>query len=163
MVCQGTLFNRQKVLLTIWRYNVIKSIIAAVVATAFTGAAFAAAHTSAPSASATRAEVKAAGAADTATKDASGKTELNREGKMSPTGQNETSSVAAPKKDASSTAGAGAGANAGAKAKRDMGSADATTKDASGKTQANREGRMSPTGENATTSATPKQTGTSSK
>lgn len=135
----------------------IKSIIVAAVATAFTGAAFAAAHTAAPTAPTTRAEVKAAGAADTATKDASGKTESNREGKMSPTGQNETSSVAAPKKDASSVG------NPGAKAKRDMGGAGAATVDASGKTQANREGRMSPTGENATTSATPKQSGTGSK
>ena len=132
----------------------IKSIIAAVIATAFTGAAFAAAHTAAP---ATRAEVKAAGAADAATKDASGKTEMNREGKMSPTGQNETSSVAAPKKDGMPAA------KASAKAKPDMGSAGATTMDASGKTQANREGRMSPTGENATTSATSKPSGTGSK
>lgn len=135
----------------------IKSIIAAVVTTAFTGAAFAAAHTAAPAAPANRAEVKAAGAADTATKDASGKTEMNREGKMSPTGQNETSSVAAPKKDGMP------GATTGAKAKPDMGSAGATTMDASGKTQANREGRMSPTGQNATTSATSKPSATGSK
>lgn len=132
----------------------IKLIIATVVATAFTGGAFAAAHTAAP---ATRAEVKAAGAADTATKDASGKTEMNREGKMSPTGQNETISLVAPKKDGMPAA------KASAKANSDMGSASATTMDASGKTQANREGRMSPTGENSTTSATPKPNGTGSK
>lgn len=157
MVHGDAFFSQQEPLPTTWRHTMIKSIIAALVATAFTGAAFAAAHTAAPAAPATRAEVKAAGAADAATKDASGKTEMNREGKMSPTGQNETSSVAVPKKDGMPAA------KSSAKAKSDMGSAGATAMDASGKTQANREGRMSPTGENATTSATSKPSGMGSK
>lgn len=42
-----------------------------------------------------------------------------------------------------------------------MGEAGANTTDASGKTQANREGRMSPTGQNATTSTKPNSTSSS--
>lgn len=86
----------------------MKSLLAAVVATLFAGSAFAAAHTAAPAtAPTTRAEVKAAEAADATTKDATGKTDANREGKMSPTGQNETSSVSDPKKEASPSGSAG--------------------------------------------------------
>ena len=95
MVYVGALLYQQEILPTNWRYTMIKSIIAAVVATAFTGAAFAAAHTAAPAAPATRAEVKAAGAADTATKDASDKTGMNREGEISPTAENGTTSATA--------------------------------------------------------------------
>ncbi len=135
----------------------MKSIIVATVATLFASAAFAAAHTAAPAAPTTRAEVKAAGAVDVKTKDASGRTEANRQGNMSPTGQNETTSVSTPKRDAGDTN------STNMKLKNEMGTAGATTMDASGKTQANREGRMSPTGENATTSATPKQSGAGTK
>lgn len=86
----------------------MKSLLAAVVATAFTGSAFAAAHTAAPAAApTTRAEVKAAGAADATSKDVTGKTDANRQGKMSPTGQNETSSVSDPKKESSPATGTG--------------------------------------------------------
>lgn len=86
----------------------MKSLLAAVIATAFAGSAFAAAHTAAPAAPATRAEVKAAEAADAVTKDATGKTDANRGGKMSPTGQNETSSVSDPKKESSPSTSTGA-------------------------------------------------------
>lgn len=87
----------------------MKSLLAAIVATSFTGTAFAAAHTAAPaSAPTTRQEVKAAGAVDATTKDATGKTDENRQGKMSPTGQNETSNVSDPKKEASPMSGSGA-------------------------------------------------------
>ena len=120
----------------------LKSIIIAVVTTLATGGAYAAAHTAAPATS-----------AGAASKDVTGKTEDNREGKMSPTGQNETSSVATPKKAAGNAA----------SSKAPMGAAGADTKDATGKTQANREGRMSPTGQNEATSATPKQSGAGMK
>lgn len=116
----------------------LNSIIVAVITTMSVGSAFAAAHTAAPATS-----------AGAATKDVTGKTEDNREGKMSPNGQNETSSVATPKK--------GMGNSTSSKAP--MGAAGADTTDATGKTQANREGRMSPTGQNESTSATPKQNG----
>jgi hypothetical protein len=97
-----------RALLTNWRYQMMKSLLAAVVATLITGTAFAAAHTAAPaSAPTTRAEVKASGAVDATSKDATGKTDANRQGKMSPTGQNETSSVSDPKKEASPTSGTG--------------------------------------------------------
>lgn len=43
--------------------------------------------------------------AGSATKDATGKTEANRDNKMSPTGQNETSSVGANKKETGGAAG----------------------------------------------------------
>lgn len=94
------------------------------------------------------------------TKDASGKTQANREGRMSPTGQNATSSVA-PRKapeapgSTSGTIGKSGGASGGTGPGR-MGDHGANTKDASGKTKANREGRMSPTGQNESTAITPK-------
>jgi hypothetical protein len=77
---------------------------------------------------------------DAASKDAAGKTSENRAGKMSPTGQNETTSVKPEAGTSSSTSGA-------------SGAADSTTKNAAGKTSENRAGRMSATGENETTSA----------
>jgi hypothetical protein len=119
-----------------------KSIIVAFIATLAVGTVFAAGHTAAPSTS-----------AGAASKDVTGKTEDNREGKMSPTGQNETSSVAPPKN----------GTTNSTSTKAPMGAAGADTTDASGKTQANREGRMSPTGQNESTSATPKQNGAATK
>lgn len=129
----------------------MKSITAIVLAALSTAAALATAQTTAPSAPASKAEVKASAAAEGKTKDATGKTEANREGKMSPTGQNETSSTA-PQKGVSSTTGTSA------RAKREMGEAGGNTKDATGKTQANREGKMSPTGQNETSSTATKQT-----
>ena len=82
----------------------IKSLTIAISAMAFSTAALAAAHSAAPSTPPSKEEKSAAKPAGSATKDATGKTEANRENKMSPTGQNETSSVAAPKKDAAGSA-----------------------------------------------------------
>lgn len=82
----------------------LKSLMIGACATLIAGGAFAAAHTAAPSAPTTKSENKAELAKEKASKDATGKTEANREGKMSPTGQNETSSVM-PKKDDAGTGG----------------------------------------------------------
>ena len=71
----------------------LKSLMIGACATVFAGAAFAAAHTAAPSAATTKAETKAEAGKEAASKDAAGKTDANRKGGMSPTGQNETSSV----------------------------------------------------------------------
>lgn len=92
-----------------------KRFLMAACATLFAGAAFAAAHTAAPAASPSKAETKAEAAKENASKDATGKTDANREGKMSPTGQNETSSVT-PKKEGSGTGGSASGAS-GSKSK----------------------------------------------
>ena len=89
----------------------LKPLIIGACATLIAGSAFAAAHTAAPSAPATKSEKKAEAAHESATKDATGKTEANREGKMSPTGQNETSSTMTKKE------GAGTGATTGTKSK----------------------------------------------
>lgn len=81
----------------------LKKLMLGACATLFAGAAFAAAHTAAPT---TKAETKAEASKENSSKDATGKTDANRQGKMSPTGQNETSSVM-PKKEgaAGSTSG----------------------------------------------------------
>jgi hypothetical protein len=71
----------------------LKSLMIGACATVFAGAAFAAAHTAAPAAPPTKSESKAEAGKEAASKDAAGKTDANRQGKMSPTGQNETSSV----------------------------------------------------------------------
>jgi len=83
----------------------LKTLIIGACATLIAGGAFAAAHTAAPSAPATQSEKKAEAAKENASKDATGKTQANREGKMSPTGQNETSSTMTKKEGASSTTG----------------------------------------------------------
>ena len=70
-----------------------KSLIFAISAIVFSSAAMAAAHTAAPDTKPSKESKTAAKPAGSATKDATGKTEENRENKMSPTGQNETSSV----------------------------------------------------------------------
>ena len=77
----------------------IKPLIIAISAMVFSSAALAAAHTAAPAtAPAKEDKTMAKKPPGSATKDATGKTEANRENKMSPTGQNETSSVSANKK-----------------------------------------------------------------
>lgn len=81
----------------------LKTLIAGACATLIAGGAFAAAHTAAPGAPATKSEKKAEVAKESASKDATGKTQANREGKMSPTGQNETSSTMPKKEGAGST------------------------------------------------------------
>jgi hypothetical protein len=90
-----------------------KSLIIGACATLFAGAAFAASHSAAPAASTTKGETKAEAAKENASKDATGKTDANRQGKMSPTGQNETSSVM-PKKEGAAT---GTGSTTGTKSK----------------------------------------------
>jgi hypothetical protein len=80
----------------------LKPLIVGAFATLIAGGAFAAAHTAAPSAPTTKSEKKAEAAKENASKDATGKTQANREGKMSPTGQNETSS-AMPKQEGAGT------------------------------------------------------------
>ena len=93
---------------------------------------------------------KTMGEACTNTMEAAGRTQANREGRMSPAGQNATSSIdATGKHNASKTSGASSSG-------KTMGEAGSNTMDAAGKTQANREGRMSPTGQNATSSVAPK-------
>jgi len=77
----------------------IKSLMIAISAMVFSSAALAAAHTAAPNTKPSKEEKTATKPAGSATKDATGKTEANRENKMSPTGQNETSSVAPTKKE----------------------------------------------------------------
>jgi opacity protein-like surface antigen len=81
----------------------LKPLMIAVSAMVFSSAALAAAHTAAPSTSPAKEDKTATMPAGSATKDATGKTEANRENKMSPTGQNETSSVGTSKKEAESS------------------------------------------------------------
>ena len=101
--------DEQDTLFTNGESKMMKSLLAAVIAAVFAGSAFAAAHTAAPASAPTaRAEVKAAEAADATTKDATGKTDANRQGKMSPTGQNETSNVSDSKKESSPAGSTGA-------------------------------------------------------
>ena len=85
----------------------IKPLIVAVSALVFSSAALAAAHTAAPAAAAapSKEDKTMSKPAGSATKDATGKTEANRDNKMSPTGQNETSSVGTNKKEAASSGG----------------------------------------------------------
>jgi len=81
----------------------LKSLMIAVSAMAFSSVALAAAHTAAPATPPAKEAKSADMPAGSATKDATGKTEANRENKMSPTGQNETSSVGTSKKEAESS------------------------------------------------------------
>jgi len=85
--------------------NMIKPLMIAISTMVFSSAAFAAAHTAAPATAPAKEEKTATMPAGSATKDATGKTEANRENKMSPTGQNETSSVSTSKKEAESSGG----------------------------------------------------------
>lgn len=85
-------------------------------------------------------------------KDSAGLTQENKAGKMSPTGQNETTS-ATP-----STSGASGGAGQSAAG---AGQSSESRKDAAGLTQENKSGQMSPTGQNETTSASPSTSGAS--
>lgn len=82
-----------------------KSLMIAISAMVFSSAAMAAAHTAAPDTKPAKEDKTATKPAGSATKDATGKTEANRENKMSPTGQNETSSVGTSKKEAASSGG----------------------------------------------------------
>lgn len=84
----------------------IKTLLIAISALAFSSAAFAAAHTGAPATPPSKEEKTAAKPAGSETKDATGKTEKNRENKMSPTGQNETSSVGTTKPEGAGASGA---------------------------------------------------------
>jgi hypothetical protein len=98
-----------RTLLTYGGSKKIKTLLAAVVATVFVGSAFAATHTAAPAtASTTRAEVRQPGTAHATNKDATRKTDANHQGKRSPTGQNEASSVSDPKMESSSAGRTGA-------------------------------------------------------
>ena len=81
----------------------IKPLMIAISTMVFSSAAFAAAHTAAPATAPAKEEKTATMPAGSATKDATGKTEANRENKMSPTGQNETSSVSTSKKEGESS------------------------------------------------------------
>ncbi|MET0963553.1 MAG: hypothetical protein ABWY05_12165 [Noviherbaspirillum sp.] len=81
----------------------MKTLMVAISATLFSGAALAATHSAAPETKPSKEEKSAAKPAGSATKDVKGETEANREGKMSPTGQNETSSASPPKKDAATS------------------------------------------------------------
>ncbi|MFL6714951.1 MAG: hypothetical protein ACJ8G3_01145 [Burkholderiaceae bacterium] len=83
----------------------LKTLIVGACATLIAGGAFAAAHTAAPSTPTTQSEKKNEAAKENASKDATGKTQANREGKMSPTGQNETSSTTTKKEGAGGTTG----------------------------------------------------------
>jgi opacity protein-like surface antigen len=83
----------------------IKPLMIAVSAMVFSSAALAAAHTAAPGTAPAKEDKTAAKPAGSATKDATGKTEANRDNKMSPTGQNETSSVGTSKKEAEGSGG----------------------------------------------------------
>lgn len=83
-----------------------KSLMIAISAMVFSSAALAAAHTAAPAAP-SKEDKTVTKPAGSATKDATGKTEANRDNKMSPTGQNETSSVGTSKKEAASSGGTG--------------------------------------------------------
>lgn len=84
----------------------LKSLLIGACATVFAGAAFAAAHTAAPAAPTSKAENKAEATKEAKSKDATGKTDANRKGNMSPTGQNETSSVM-PKQESGTGTGTG--------------------------------------------------------
>lgn len=99
---------------------------------------------------------------DAHTKDGAGKTRENRAGRMSPTGENETTSVKAKTKNKNKDKASGSSAGASASGQSASGAPEANTKDGAGKTNENRAGRMSATGENETTSATPAAGGSSS-
>lgn len=86
--------------------KMIKTLLIAISALAFSSVAFAAAHTGAPTTPPSKEAKTAAKPAGSETKDAAGQTEKNRENKMSPTGQNETSSVGATKPEGSGASGA---------------------------------------------------------
>lgn len=77
----------------------MKTLMIAICATLFSGAALAAAHSAAPEAKPSKEEKSKTNPAGSATKDATGETKANKEGKMSPTGQNETTSGSTPEKD----------------------------------------------------------------
>jgi len=83
----------------------IKPLLIAISAMVFSSAALAAAHTAAPATAPAKEDKTMTKPAGNATKDATGQTEANRENKMSPTGQNETSSVGTNKKEAESSGG----------------------------------------------------------
>jgi hypothetical protein len=83
----------------------MKPLMIAISAMVFSSAALAAAHTAAPGTAPAKEDKTSAKPAGSATKDATGKTEANRDNKMSPTGQNETSSVGTSKKEAESSGG----------------------------------------------------------
>jgi putative membrane protein len=89
--------------------------------------------------------------------DASGKTPENKVGKMSITGQSETSSVQPPTAGTSGTSGASGTSGSSSS----MGDAAATKMDASGQTPADKAGKMSPTGQSETTSGKPMTSGAS--
>jgi hypothetical protein len=83
--------------------KMIKPLWIAVSAIAFSSAVMAASHTAAPGTTPSKEDKTMAKPAGSATKDASGKTEANKENKMSPTGQNETSSTSTDKKEGASS------------------------------------------------------------
>jgi putative membrane protein len=89
--------------------------------------------------------------------DAAGKTPANKAGAMSPTGENSTSSVAPPPASSSDTSGTSGTSGSSSS----MGDAAANKENAAGKTPANEAGKMSPTGENSTSSVKPPTSGAS--